>query len=521
MNTEYLKNVMKDFSLKYDKTPMQKVVLETPTRIDPYLRLLLMKVNEEQMDCVALLAEQYYQGNCVKRDLAQAERLLNPAVAAGNVLARWQMGVICFTKREYLQAIELFQACVEEKEALPSVKLGICYSEMGAAYLRIPSPNYTRAVECLSIALTSYQNYVAGFQLGQLFSDNTAPVYDPLKARGFYEHAAAMGSGLAANELAQRYAFGGDVEMQIDQSKEKALELLEPFKKSEDPQILLTLGRIHLTQDENSSADYQQAESFLRKALVHNKGYFKEGAIEQFLGYAISMNRHDKEGLDYLILADRHGYGAYSAIVGNAYYQGNIDGIEKDDGTAAIYYERAYREKNLNPFQCDSYATLLMEGDAAVRDYRKAYEVAEYGWNEFQYIDFVSKMGELVLTGKVSNRLSAYEAIQMIEAAIESNYMVEKYHVLLGNYYMEAKDYRSAESHLLAAFDEGNAAAGLQLARIYEHGAGSIAADVRKGVEWYQKAAEAGSVEAKKELSCFTEKLFGGYKRVKNYSDGR
>ena len=109
-----------------------------------------------------------------------------------------------------------------------------------------------------------------------------------------------------------------------------------------------------------------------------------------------------------------------------------------------------------------------------------------------------------------------YEAVQMIEAAFSSEYMAEQSHVLLGNYYIESKDYRSAEYHFLAAFVKGNAAAGLRLARLYERGAGSIAADVRKAVEWYQKAADAGSAEAKKELSCFVEKIFGGYKRVKN-----
>ena len=516
MKQEYLKNTIKDFAIKYDKKPMQKAVLEIPARMDPYMRLLLMKVNEDQMDCTALLAGKYYLGDCVKRDLDKAEILLNPAIEAGNVLAKWQMGMICFAKKEYLRTIEFFQDCVEEKEALSPTKLGVCYSEMGESYLRIPSPDYTKAVECMSIALVNYQNHVAGFQLGNLFSDNTAPVHDPLRAKSFYERAAAVGSELAANELARRYAFGGDVAMEILGSKKMALELLEPFKESNEPQTLLTLGRIHLMHDANISENYQEAEAFLKKALFHNGGYFRDGFIEQFLGYAISMNHHNKEGLDYLILADSHGYGAYSAIIGNAYYQGNIDGIEKDDEKAAVYYERAYQEKNLNPFQCDSYATLLMEGNESVRDYRKAYEVSEYGLNEFQYIDFAFKVGKLVLTGKVNNKLSMYEAVQMIEAAISSEYMAEQSHVLLGNYYIESKDYRSAEYHFLAAFEKGNAAAGLRLARLYERGAGSIAADVRKAVEGYQKAADAGSAEAKKELSCFVEKIFGGYQRVKN-----
>lgn len=66
------------------------------------------------------------------------------------------------------------------------------------------------------------------------------------------------------------------------------------------------------------------------------------------------------------------------------------------------------------------------------------------------------------------------------------------------------------------AFEIGEPDAAFFLGKLYESGGGTINADVNKAFEWYSKAAEAGSVIAQEEVSCFKKGLFGGYRRIRS-----
>ena len=118
-------------------------------------------------------------------------------------------------------------------------------------------------------------------------------------------------------------------------------------------------------------------------------------------------------------------------------------------------------------------------------------------------------------------KISIYEAVELLEATATFDSKAKEATFLLGNYYLKSKDYRKAESSYLKSFENGNAEAALALARLYENGGGTITANISKGVEWYEKAASAGSKVAEDELLCFSPKLFGGYKRVRNLNDER
>ena len=65
-------------------------------------------------------------------------------------------------------------------------------------------------------------------------------------------------------------------------------------------------------------------------------------------------------------------------------------------------------------------------------------------------------------------------------------------------------------------FNEGYADAGVFLGRLYEHGGGSIKANIKVAYEWYEKAKQKGSILAEQELSCFTVGFWGSIRRVKN-----
>ena len=107
-------------------------------------------------------------------------------------------------------------------------------------------------------------------------------------------------------------------------------------------------------------------------------------------------------------------------------------------------------------------------------------------------------------------------AAEMLETCIRYNEHKAESYLALGEYYLQAREYRKAEGIYTEAFNDGVADAAVYLGRIHEQGGGSIKSDANYAYDWYLKAANAGSRLGKLETECFKKGMFSGYKRFKN-----
>lgn len=510
---------LKRFALRYDKQTIKEAVMRLDSGIDPYLRLLLLQINKDDENCAVLLANDYYEGNTLIQDRGKALSCLQKAASNGNAKAMYQIAWHYYDNQEFSRAIDAFNKCIEHKNQLEDYELGQSYATAGDSYLRLSKPDFYKAVEYLTIAIDKYHNSYAGYRLGNIYAEENSPVHDPVKAIRILNSAASEGEERAVISLVEGYLFGDD-NLGLQRNKQKALELLQPYmNNTNNVQIMVLIGRLYMLNDDSIPSDYEKAVHYLRMALGNND-FYKAGYIESLLGYSLYLNFSEKEGAEYLTKAYDEGFYDFCALLGNYYYgdyyNHTYERQEANYDLACMYYKKAYEIGNINLFQCCNYIDILTEKKESLRDYLLAYEVAEYGLNNYNDIEFVFIKAKLVLTGKVSGKTTVYDALQMMERAATFDYLKLKASVILADYYLSVNDYRKGESYLLAAYEEGDSDSALKLARMYEKGAGTIQASVSKGVEWYKKAAEAGSEIAKEELTCFTEKLFGGYKRVRN-----
>ena len=475
---------------------------------DLYRSLLIMKMLEENdPELESELGDCYYQGDGLYQDEARAIEKFKSAAAKGSIRAHYDLAWLYYDKGEYLRAIEYFRYCISQKEYFAEKKLQNCYCCLGDAYTRLAEPNITLAVENLVIASEKYHDSYAARRLALLYSDANSKHFDPEKSVRYYELAAVNGDAPAASIIAVCYIYGDD-ELKVPKNCRKAESILLPFVEVEDADTSRALGLLYMEQDKNTNfhPDYHKAKRYLEKSWSINRST----NVAANLGYVSYLVNDFSLAEKMLVFAAEDGNYMYVDFLGRIYRDGLgvVPNLEK----AAHYYDLAFRTESMNNvFTAGEYSELLEE----LERYEKAYDVAEKGAEKYHDIWFVFLKAKLVLTLKVSGRISLERASEDMELCLRYKSHEKEAHVLLGDYYLQSRDFRRAEGHYLDAFSLGSADAAVYLGRLYEHGGGTIRSDINKAVEWYQKASAAGSQLGATEESCFKKGLFGGYKRIR------
>lgn len=513
MNESVLSDAICKYSLYLDPEKLIEVVTNNNVETGEYIKLLIAKTLADNTSMRIILADYYDKGTVLKENKKKAIYLYETAYKDGDIIACFKLGWLNYLLRNHMKAIEYFSECIRHDDIFSDEALGDCYANIGDSYDKIASPNIPKAKEFLEIAAEKYGNAYSEYRLGKIYSHKGSENYDPNKSVKYFQLANEHGNVNGAVLLAEKYAFG-DEEVGIKKDRTQAIEILEKYKNSDEIGVFELLGRIYLYNGyDNEDPDYLKANEAFQKVLEIDSNYYKAGYIEQFLGLSWFMLDEHNEAIKCFKIADENGYYQYSALLGNLCKARN-DCASREE--IENYYNNAYQAGTINLFQCAEYVNFLSNSDYKVCNYEKAYQIAEYGVTEFNDVVFYLTKAKLVLGGKVSNKLSKREAAEIMEKMKSYDSLDGDDYELLANYYMEEKDYRLAEINYCKAFDLNNDKAGLRLARLYENGAGSINPDIQTAVIWYRKAADAGNKEAKKELECFTEKIFGGYKRVRS-----
>ena len=507
MAYEIIEKAVAEYSLYADSEELMNLLKSENDEVDQYIKLIIAAMFQDDSLAKTALAEFYYDGNGVVKNVEKAVLMYEEAYNSGDVRAAFKLGWHYYFKNDRMRSIEYFEKCINHPEEFSQFDLGNCYANIGDCYAKNTSPDLGKAISYLDIAVEKYSNGYSGYRLSELYSTKNSSYYDIAKAKKYLESGARNGNIYAVVSMAEKYAFG-DEEFGIAQEENRAITLLEENKGSNSPELFELLGRMYFFGDSDKKS-YSEALQAFEKVLEIDKDYYKKGYIEQFIGYSFYMLDNDEEAIKYLSIADANGYRSYSGILGHMYY------MKAKYNIAITHYRHAFDEETISILGCCEYMDLLSSNDNSVCDYKEAYRIAEYGISKFNDVAFYTVKARLVLSGVVEYGITKREAAEIMEDLTNYNCLKGEDYMILGDYYSEVRDFRNAESKYAEAFDKGIADAALTLGRMYESGAGTSIANVQTAVSWYRKAANAGCEEAQRELGCFTEKLFGGYKRVK------
>lgn len=473
--------------------------------------LLIMKMLESSYpELQTQLGDCYYQGEGLSENKDKALDRFKRSAEKGSIRAQYDLGWYYYDRGEYLRAIDGFAVCIAHRAELDDHKLSRCYACIGDAYAKTAEPKISAAIENLAIAADKYHNGFACRCLGRIYAQLNTQHFAPSKAIRYYELGASYGDTVSAHELGFRYVLG-DEQLGIEQNREMAESVLLPFADCGDYNIISDLAMLYLRGDSDHGGrmDYTKAKFYYEKALALEPNPHPFMIAD--LGHVYYCLGEYENAEKMLVKADCLGDSSCSDFLGRMYREGLLG--KKDLDRAVYYYVRAYNANELNnEFAYSEFAELLEE----VGDYQKAYDVADKGDEKYNDIWFFFIKANLVLSGKVTNRISSNEAAEMMEECIRYDTQKEKAHMALGKYYLSAGNFRKAEKQYMDAFAIGVADAAVCLGRLYEQGGGTIDADTNRAYEYYVKAACAGSALGKEEASCFKKGIFGGYRRIRS-----
>lgn len=471
-----------------------------------YTALLLMKMLEnEDPDVQSLLGDCYYQGTGVYKNLDKAVSMFRSASNKGSTRADYDLAWYYYDTKDYVRAIEHFKRCIAPESGLDDGTVGRSHRCMANAYANMPNADMQQAVNHWVIASEKYQDSFASKKLALWYFEKDSDHFDATKSLYYFRKAADQGDTYAIDRLARFYIWG-ESSIGISKDHAEAERILLPHKDLGDADILRSLGLIY-RMGEGVRKDYELSRMYLEASWAIN-----DAAITAAdLGYVCFLLNDYSAAEKMLKIADSRGSTFFSDFLGRIYKDG-LSG-RKDLYLASQYYESAYRAGNLNNvFTCDEYAQLLLD----TGNFEHAYDVADQGEKEFNDICFVYIKASLVMGGKVRNKMSLDRAAEMLEACIRYNEHKAESYMALGEYYLQAREYRKAEGIYIEAFNDGIVDAAVCLGRMHEQGGGSIKADANCAYDWYSKAAAAGSRIGKLETECFKKGMFSGYKRFKN-----
>ena len=378
------------------------------------------------------------------------------------------------------------------------------FSCAGDSYTKIPFPQINQAIDCFTIASERYEGAYASRRLGEIYSRKETAYFNGEKAVRYFERGVKFGDSIACSWLAEEYICGNK-DLGIVSDFKKAEELLLmclEIREESDVHSLKRLGDIYYLGDEDSGF----CEDKLKAIQYYEEAWKLEPAAEiaSRLGKLYADYSRYEKAITFLTYAAEHGINWHSGILGVIYNDG-LSG-KKDHVLAEHYFNAAYKEENLNLFMCADYAELLAQDNKPYTNYKKAYEIAEYGLTKYNDVFFLYIKGMLIITGKlVGVELRDTAAIWLKECL---RYDTRKLEVndLLGDCYLSQKEYRNAERHYLNAYELGDIQSAEKLGRMYEKGGGSITANLSMAEKWYRKVYEAGKHEVAVQIGQMYER---------------
>lgn len=497
---------------------------------DSYIVHLMAKMLEaHDVNSKIIQGEGYLSGEVLVSSPEKACGLFEEAANTGSARGMYDLGDYFYSKQEYARAIECFEECLKTK-SLDDSRLGLCYGKLGDSYSHLPVPQYNKAIDRLSIAVTKYHILYAATRLGEIYMEQSSPD-ERKKGITYLKMAAKNGDADAASALAELYIFG-DKELGISPDRLKAEELLSPYEGSDHMHAQYLLAQMSLFgvvgEDSGGSQGAERAVPLLEGLWSASRS----ATVADTLGFAYYLLGREEDALDLWEYADREGKCSYLDFLGRIYVQEC-----KNSSRGLSCYDRAYRSEGglANAFVYSEYVKLLIDAGR----FDDAFSVAAEGEQRYNDIVFVFHEALLVLEGK-RQTADPYRYVRMMQDCTGYKDYELRARRVLADYFMSINSPSEAKVQLkelydlgehdvayrlgmiygyepllaidwfVKAFDNGNSEAALRVAEIYE----KRLSDTDSAYEWYAKAAAAGSEEGIAESGKFKRTMFGHYKRA-------
>ena len=327
---------------------------------------------------------------------------------------------------------------------------------------------------------SEYGNYEYAYELGEIYAKGLYGIpQSNTKAISYYEKATYNGILQARIELARHYSRGKGVE----QSIEKAINLLEEVKIPQRPEIYYEIGNIYMLQD-----NYVKAIEHLEEAAKNNytKAYLKLSAL-------------------YYILEDYKNSEKWTKIA----YDNNVE--LKTNYDLENLGNILYREKN--PLAIEYYTRAAITSNSAKNKLGRIYESGQLNVKKdlseaFYWYQSAAKEGDTIGKYNVGHcymyGIGVEKNINL--ASLFFKEVAEKGDadaaINLILCYKSRGEFSQAHKLAMELAEDNNPDAMFLMGMFYEEGLGSI---IRKNkymaIDWYTKASEKGHTEAKIKLN--------------------
>lgn len=397
------------------------------------------------------LADRYYAGDGVLKDLPKALSLYTAAAAQGHARAHYLLGTMygagVGVRPDLKRAFEHYQAGAQAGDPDGMRALAFCYRDGDGV-----AKDGAQAVAWFQRAAAG-KDLVAMDALGYAYETAQGVERDLAAALRWYRAGAEGGNASAQDHLAQLYWDGNGIE--ADQAQAVAWFRLAAAQGDIDGEASLGFA---LMQGTGVAKDTAQAAGFLHKASDH-------GAAWAMLNYAVLL------------------------MTG--------DGVTKDEAAAAGWYRKAAQ---LNDAMAQLYLGNLNEFgrgvDKDVAEAIKWYEKAAQNGNATAAL----RLGNMYTYALGVERNCLMGAKWFLHGSGLGDSASQ---LAMANMYAEgkgvARDGAKAFALIRALAEQDNADAKYQLGRYYENGIG-VTRDDQLAAKWYQAAQAQGSEWARSSL---------------------
>ncbi len=403
--------------------------------------------------------------------------------------------------------------------------LAYCY-ETGTAVGNI---DYTKAMQCYE-TLTNYDVPVGYFKLAQYYENGVGNLQvDSIKALELYQTAADKGYGEAMCYLGDFYRIG----QFVDKDPQQAFKYYSMADEAGEEIGTYYIGRSFL-EGCGVPIDTLAALPYLRNAA--NRGIGRAAyLLGSFYDYAKGGLPNDPDSALYYYLSG-HENGN-----GDASYHVGVKLIREEAYEQALQYIYSGAQRG-NIDALVMLALFIQEGIAIDADPQQAYQLFELAANNAHDPRAYMYMGKARLQGNGCKQNETLGKLYLDTAAsmgnVQAMYLLGLCYLqgygctadstiaiewlnrasdngnanavnLMGDLYEQQEDYENALRYYQLGYDLGNIESCCNLAYCYEKGQGVIL-NIKKAIELYTEAANAGSSRAMKMLAqCYLDNVAG------------
>lgn len=362
------------------------------------------------------MAHCYKEGIGTRRDNDKQMEYLTIAADHGSVPSRTQLGLLCYNKRDYVQAFNNFSMAAERNDVNATYFTGLLLLEgKGVGQNATEGVNYLMRAERRGHTRAIYR-------LGRCYATGEGVARNPEQAARNYALAAANGLANANWALGECYVNGFGVPMSYDRATYyfartlesrgyntkfsryatdslagtpyetylKGLKAYESRNFNEAEDLFKELSRENHTEGElwqgmvrvnpsNSDGNVKKGIKNIRKAAEEGNimamyilgGLYEAGrGVDQNSGEALNLFKQSAEA----------GYGPAQCLLADIYYEGR--GVARNYDEAVRWYQAAQKSGQLTPTAAQRLAECYSQGLGGLTvDNRKAEKLREGNYN--------------------------------------------------------------------------------------------------------------------------------------------